>query len=867
MSDAHVKDENRSDGDAIINLTIDGKAVQAQAGQTILQAARANGIVIPTLCYHPRLLPIGSCRLCVVTIEGAERPMTACTTPAQEGIIVHTQTERLHNMRRAALQLILTYHALDCPQCDAGGACELQNLVLAFGIDQQPYQAAKKSQGQREFATPLIRQWPDRCVMCLRCIRADHEIVRTHAIDLIGTGIDAEVGIIDRDACISCGECLQVCPVGSLTEHVSRVKARPWQSREVLTTCCYCSLGCQMELTCFENTIVRVQAPANIGTNQGSLCQRGIFGYDVFNNSQRITTPMIKRGREWQGASWDNALGVIAEKMTAVLQKDGPDAVGGLISPRATNEEVFLFQRFMREVVGTRNIDSTGRLCLEPYRLAVQEITGSTGVTARLDAIAASDCIVVVGGDLDAGNHVIAANLVRKALWQNGARLIVLHPCRGRLAQEADCWFPLLPGAEGIWALGMIHLLMEHDPEGLTAAQKIKGFAELKEAVREFTVDRTAQEIGCAPELLQEAAQYLAQAKRPAVVCSPPLGQGANGMDHIKAVANLALLCGVLTDTGGGFHLVGPQSNMVGALDMVLPGNLPLAEKGLSAVEQFQAAAAGRLKAMLVIGEDPLLTLPQGVVAAGAKGLELLAVQDLFFSEIALHAHVFLPALSWAEQAGTFTNCEGRVQRLRQAVAIPPADTARQLGEVLQALAALLGKEFSAPSPAEVFAEITQHNSLYTGMSFEPTTPQWRGNGREVLVAKAAFSTFGAERAKHDKEYPFALSLEGIFENHLIGSAQEQRALGLAHCSRSYLAINAEEAQGIGLLDTGRARIITPWGETVALIKTSPEQRRGSLVYVLSFYDTAASQLLGPELNPLSLVPAYAGIPARIEKV
>ena len=223
---------------------------------------------------------------------------------------------------------------------------------------------------------------------------------------------------------------------------------------------------------------------------------------------------------------------------------------------------------------------------------------------------------------------------------------------------------------------------------------------------------------------------------------------------------------------------------MVGAVEMgaspvVLPGNLPVAEQGLSAVEQFQAAAAGRLKAMLVIGEDPFLTLPQGIVTAGVAGLELLAVQDLFFSEIAHHAHVFLPALPWSAQAGTFTNCEGRVQRLRQAMAISPADKTRQLGEVLAALAALLGKEFSARSPAEVFAEICRHNPLYTGLSFEPTTPQWRGDGREAAMdkgGKAAFGTFSAERAKRKEGYPFALSLEGIFESHLIGS--QQRAAG-----------------------------------------------------------------------------------------
>jgi predicted molibdopterin-dependent oxidoreductase YjgC len=593
----------------------------------------------------------------------------------------------------------------------------------------------------------------------------------------------------------------------------------------------------------------------------------------VFNHAARVTTPLIKRAAQWQDASWEEALGVIAEKLRDVLQKEGPAAVGGLISPRATNEEIFLFQRFLREVVGTNHIDSTGRLCLEPYRAAMQEITGSDGLPVRLDAIAASDCIVIAGGDLDTDNHLIAANAVRTALWQNGARLIVLHPFKGRLAREADCWFPLLPGEEGIWVRGMIHHLLERHLEGPEAAQKIRGFAELKEAAKGFTLDRTAQEIGCTPELLQEAARHLAQARHPVFLGSPPLGQGPNGVDQIKALANLALLCNAFA-AGGGLHcvhFVGPQSNMAGAEEMgaspfVLPGNLPPAEKGLSAVEQFQAAAAGRLKAMFVIGEDPFLTLPQGIVTQGVAQLELLAVQDLFLSETAHHAHVFLPALPWTTQNGTFTSYEGRVQRLRQAAAISTSDKSRQLGEVLTALAALLGKEFSALSPAAVFSEITQRHPLYAGLSFEPTTPQWRGAGQEAPMDKAAFSTFGAEPAKRQEGYPFALSLEGIFESHLIGETQEQRAQGLAQVSRSYLAINAEEAQAIGLVDTGRCRIITPWGETAAPVKTFPEQRRGSLVYVLSFSDPAASQLLGPELDPRSLAPAYAGIPARVEK-
>jgi predicted molibdopterin-dependent oxidoreductase YjgC len=853
--------------DTTVHITIDGRELQVEVGKTILEVARANGIYIPTLCYHPQLLPIGSCRLCVVEIEGADRPMTACTTLVQDGIVVRTQTDRLNRIRRDALKLILTYHPLDCPQCDAGGACELQNLVFEFGIDQQEYQATRSAQGLREFATPLIRQWGDRCVMCLRCIRADHEIVRAHAIDLVGTGNEARVEVINPDACISCGECLRVCPVGALTERVSRIKARPWQSAKVLTTCHYCSLGCQLELTVFENKVIGVTTPEDAGANKGSLCQRGIFGYDFLHHPERVTAPMIKKDGQWKETPWDEALSYVAAMINKIVLESGPEAVGGLISPRCTNEEVYLFQRFMREVVGTNNIDNTGRLCLEPYRLAIQEIVGRDYLTSPLDDIAHSDCIVVAGGDLDANNHLIAANRVREALWKTGARLIVLHPRRGRLAEEADCWFALRPGDEAIWALGLIHLLLKKKALG-PAVDEITGLQELKEAAKQLTPAFVAKEIGVSQDRLKEAAQYLAQADRPAFVCSPPLGQGPKGVDQITALVNLALLCGAFSD-GGGFHSVGPQSNMVGAVEMgavptLLPGYGPADEKGLSAVEMFQAAAKGKLKALLVMGENPLITFPRALVEDGLKALELLVVQDMFRSETAEGAHVFLPTLSFAESDGTVTNCEGRVQRVRRA--LDPPDGLRWAGEVFADVTSYMGKEMPAASPAQVFEEITGTNPLYKGMIFDPHAPQWRDGGEGELLEKAAFRTVMTERETDEKDYPYSLSIEGLFESHLIGSGHQKRAQGLAQVSRSYLAMNAEEAKRIGVGDGERVRVFTPWGEVVVVVRGAEEMRKDALCLSLSFYDVDCARLVGPQLDPRSLVPFYGRMPAKVEK-
>ena len=345
----------------MVNVTIDGQKLTVEEGTTILQAATEAGIRIPTLCYHKRLNPLGSCRMCLVEVEGLDNPMTACTTPVVEGINVSTQSERLNRIRRENLKLILVNHPLDCPVCDKGGECQLQDLVYEFGIEAAEYQAEKKPR-TAVYATPLIRYWPDRCIMCLRCVAACRDIKALGAIDVAGAGFGTQISPINKERCESCGECIGLCPTGALTENLSRTKARIWMAKRIRTTCTYCGCGCQLELNAVNNKIIGVTTQQDVGTNKGSLCVKGRFGYEFIGSPERLTQPLIKRDGEFHEATWDEALDLVKERLQTIKSTQGADAIAGLSSARCTNEENYLLQKFVRAVIGTNNIDHCARL-------------------------------------------------------------------------------------------------------------------------------------------------------------------------------------------------------------------------------------------------------------------------------------------------------------------------------------------------------------------------------------------------------------------------------------------------------------------------------------------------------------------------
>ena len=874
----------------MLKLTIDGKEVTGRPDQTILEVAKENGIYIPTLCYHPRLSLLKSCRICLVDVQGVEMPMASCATPVVEGMVVQTRTERVEKMRLEALKLLLVNHPLDCPVCDAGGECQLQNRTYEFGIEKNEFPPEKREIPSTPYGTPLIRQWFDRCVMCLRCIQACMDVPGADVLEVAEHGFPSHVKAVRKENCISCGECLHMCPVGALTENLSPIKGRTWQLNRIQTTCTFCGCGCQLELNALgSRKVVKVTTKGEAGINQGSLCVKGRFGFDFIHHPDRLQKPLVKKSGVFVEVSWEEALGLVATKLEEIKNKFGSESIGGISSSRGTNEENYLFQKWMRACIGTNHIDNGARLSSGSSLYGMMASTGCGAMTHAMEQVAGADLILIVGAD-PYDDNLIFSNKMRAAIRKNGAKIILVDPRKTQWEKWANQWLRPLPGTDLAWINGLVRLLIEKGGSSKEfIGSKTEGFDTLRSSVEKFSPEFVKNATGISPADLEAIANLYLSAKKRAIVFGSGVTQHANGTEIVESLCNLALLTGETEEGGGGVYPLLTQNNAQGAFDMgslseFLPGYQKVEDHkarsrfeeiwgrgvpekpGLTYVEMFDKILEGKMKALYVFGEDPFVNLPNlERIKNGLHQLEFLVVQDLFMTHIGSYAHVILPGVSFAEKDGTFTNMERRIQRVRKAIS--PVGDSRPDWKILSDLSTKMGYRMEYQSPAEIMEEIASVVPSYDGISYsslEKEGIQWSSkNGQKRRFFPIDYK---GPVEQPDGKFPLWIIPRGFHYHYGIGTSTK-RAIGLAKVfPDSCIEVHPEDAAKAGLVEGGTVKVVSPRGEVETICKISKAVPKGVAYFAATFFPVFVNNLLISGYDATSKNPEYKVFIGRIEK-
>lgn len=732
----------------MLKLKIDGSDVEIAKGATILAAAEKIGIHIPTLCFLKKVSPTGACRICAVEIEGADKPMTACNTPAVEGMVVTTQSEKLHKLRQQVMQLLLVNHPLDCPICDAGGECDLQNSCYSLEVTRQRFEGENLNHAEIN-DWPLIQQIPSRCILCEKCVKVCHEVIGASALAVHEHGEAAYIDTVDGQPlnCEFCGNCVAVCPTGTLNSKLFKFKARPWALRKTPSVCTLCSCHCQIDINSHGNEIYRITSDDEGTTNQGNLCIGGFFSYGYVNHAQRLKTPQV----EQEPCDWDGAFTRITTEVEAIRASSGSQALAGLSSPRLTNEENYLFQKMFRVAMGSNNIDSEARFGALRSMRATAAVLGLRGASNLISAIGKSGAVLVFGADPTAEAPAVDWQ-VQNACRRGDAKLIVagMHPIK--LSKFANLSLVCKPGTELELANGISRLLYERNLlQTDYLNQALSNPAELKVHLDAINIDKVCAETGVERSLLEEVADILGGAESVSIIFGAEITKSARGYEKSIAIADLAILCGALrSSSAGGLFPLDEKGNTQGLLDMgVCPEYLPgyqdyaegrehfgkawqteLPEGGLDAMGILEGIEAGSIRFLYLAATNPLAFPNADRWRKALEKVEVLVVQDILQNEVTQMATVVLPGASWAEKGGSVTSIDHRIRSLSRAIASP--GTALEDWEILATLYGRLQKQSVSISRTDILAEVSNLSQLYDNVNFA-------GDGRHRPCLKAPY--------------------------------------------------------------------------------------------------------------------------------
>jgi len=904
--------------DKNINLTIDGVSVSVPEGTSIMHAASVSGVTVPKLCATDSLEPFGSCRLCLVEIEGRRGYPASCTTPVAEGIKVHTQTPKLADIRRGVMELYISDHPLDCLTCATNGDCELQDMAGAVGLRdvRYGYEGENHLKSVKDTSNPYFTFDPSKCIVCSRCVRACEEVQGTFALTIQGRGFDSKVSAGNKDfkdsECVSCGACVQACPTATLIENTIIESGVPEHS--VTTTCAYCGVGCSFHAEMKGEEVVRMTPNKDGGANHGHSCVKGRFAWGYATHKDRITTPMIRKSIHdpWEKVTWDVAINYAASEIKRIQKKYGRDSVGAISSSRCTNEEVYVVQKLVRAALGNNNVDTCARVCHSPTGYGLKQTLGESAGTQNFDSVMHSDVIVVIGANPTDGHPVFASQMKRRL--REGAKLIIVDPRAIDLVDNsphirADYHLKLKPGSNVAMVNALAHTIVTEklmNESFIKARCEDDAFMAWKDFIVKPENSPEAMSVftGVDANDVRAAARLYATGGNAAIYYGLGVTEHSQGSTMVMGIANLAMLTGNIGREGVGVNPLRGQNNVQGSCDMgsfphEFPGyrhvsdkaTLALFEKawdvklqnepGLRIPNMLDVAIEGQFKALYCEGEDIAQSDPNTQhVTHALESMECVIVQDLFLNETAMYAHVFLPGSSFLEKNGTFTNAERRISRVRKVMS---PKNGYEDWEITQMLSNALGYKMDYKHASDIMDEIANLTPTFTGVSYkkldELGSIQWPCNDEHPLgtptmhidefvrgKGKFIITEYVPTSEKVTPKFPLILTTGRILSQYNVG-AQTRRTKNVAWHEEDVVEIHPHDAEERGIQSGDWVGIVSRAGETVLRAHITERVQPGVIYTTFHHPESGANVITTDNSDWATNCPEFKVTAVQVSKV
>ena len=904
--------------DKTINLTIDGVSVSVPEGTSIMHAASVSGVTVPKLCATDSLEPFGSCRLCLVEIEGRRGYPASCTTPVAEGIKVHTQTPKLADIRRGVMELYISDHPLDCLTCATNGDCELQDMAGAVGLRdvRYGYEGENHLQSVKDTSNPYFTFDPSKCIVCSRCVRACEEVQGTFALTIQGRGFDSKVSAGNKDfkdsECVSCGACVQACPTATLIENTIIEAGVPEHS--VTTTCAYCGVGCSFHAEMKGEEVVRMTPNKDGGANHGHSCVKGRFAWGYATHKDRITTPMIRKSIHdpWEKVTWDVAINYAASEIQRIQKKYGRDSVGAISSSRCTNEEVYVVQKLVRAALGNNNVDTCARVCHSPTGYGLKQTLGESAGTQNFDSVLHSDVIMIIGANPTDGHPVFASQMKRRL--REGAKLIIVDPRAIDLVDntphiKADYHLKLKPGSNVAMVNALAHTIVTEklmNDSFIKARCEDEAFKVWKDFIvkPENSPEAMSAFTGVDAKDVRAAAKLYAKGGNAAIYYGLGVTEHSQGSTMVMGIANLAMLTGNIGREGVGVNPLRGQNNVQGACDMgsfphEFPGyrhvsdkaTLALFEKawdvklqnepGLRIPNMLDVAIDGQFKALYCEGEDIAQSDPNTQhVTHALESMECVIVQDLFLNETAMYAHVFFPGSSFLEKNGTFTNAERRISRVRKVMS---PKNGYEDWEITQMLSNALGYKMEYKHASDIMDEIAKLTPTFTGVSYQKLDElgsiQWPCNEEHPLgtptmhidefvrgKGKFIITEYVPTSEKVTQKFPLILTTGRILSQYNVG-AQTRRTKNVAWHEEDVVEIHPHDAEERGIQSGDWVGVVSRAGETVLRAHITERVQPGVIYTTFHHPESGANVITTDNSDWATNCPEFKVTAVQVSKV